>query len=120
MGISSEFPNSHRLFQRWTCLDLTEKTLANQVEQTGNQLQSQEFNLLNKLEPRKQLDLTSSIKENPDLLYVGVDGVMTPLNQKQGYKEAKVGVKFGRKDHQKVKGHAIEDCRLQIKELTPT
>ena len=29
---------------------------------------------------------------------------MTPLNQKQGYKEAKVGVKFGRKDHQKVKG----------------
>ena len=104
LGISSEFPNSHRLFQRWTCLDLTEKTLANQVEQTGNQLQSQEFNLLNKLEPRKQLDLTSSIKENPDLLYVGVDGVMTPLNQKQGYKEAKVGVIFWSKDHQKVKG----------------
>ncbi len=104
LGISSEFPNSHRLFQRWTGLDLTEKTLANQVEQTGNQLQSQEFNLLNKLEPRKQLDLTSSIKENPDLLYVGVDGVMTPLNQKQGYKEAKVGVIFWSKDHQKIKG----------------
>ena len=26
LGVSSEFPNSHRLFQRWTCLDLTEKT----------------------------------------------------------------------------------------------
>jgi hypothetical protein len=75
LGISSEFPNSHRLFQRWTCLDLTEKTLANQVEQTGNQLQSQEFNLLNKLEATKQLNSSSSRKENPDLLYVGVDGV---------------------------------------------
>lgn len=37
-------------------------------------------------------------------MYVGVDGVMTPLNKKQGYKEAKVGVIFWSKDHQKVKG----------------
>ncbi len=29
---------------------------------------------------------------------------LTPLNQKQGYKEAKVGVIFWSKDHQKVKG----------------
>lgn len=29
---------------------------------------------------------------------------MTPLNQKQGYKEAKVGVIFWSKDHQKIKG----------------
>ena len=29
---------------------------------------------------------------------------MTPLNQKQGYKEAKVGVIFWGKDHQKIKG----------------
>ena len=29
---------------------------------------------------------------------------MTPLNQKQGYKEAKVGVIFWEKDHQKGKG----------------
>ena len=43
LGITSEFPNSHRLFQRWTSLELTEKTLANQVENTGNILQSQEF-----------------------------------------------------------------------------
>ena len=26
LGVSSEFPNSHQLFQRWTYLDLTEKT----------------------------------------------------------------------------------------------
>ena len=29
---------------------------------------------------------------------------MTPLNKKQGYKEAKVGVIFWNKDHQKIKG----------------
>ena len=104
LGISSEFPNSHRLFQKWTSNELTEKTLANQVEHTGNILQTQEFNSPSKSEAITKTESNSSIKENPDLLYVGVDGVMTPLNQKQGYKEAKVGVIFWSKDHQKVKG----------------
>lgn len=104
LGISSEFPNSHQLFQRWTSLDLTEKTLANQVEKTGNQLQTHEFNSPKKLEAKAQFESTNAQQEKPDLLYVGVDGVMTPLNQKQGYKEAKVGVIFWSKDHQKVKG----------------
>ena len=45
LGITSEFPNSHRLFQRWTSNELTEKTLANQVEHTGNILQTQEFDV---------------------------------------------------------------------------
>ncbi len=94
LGVSSEFPNSHQLFQRWTDLDLTEKTLANQVEKTGNILQTQEFLASNKTKEITQPESISSIKENPDVLYVGVDGVMTPLNQKQGYKEAKVGVIF--------------------------
>lgn len=35
------------------------------------------------------------------MLYVGVDGVMTPLNENQGYKEAKVGVIFWSTDHDK-------------------
>lgn len=104
LGVSSEFPNSHKLFQRWTDLDLTEKTLANQVENTGNILQAQEFVSSTKAEEITKLKSNSSIKENPNLLYVGVDGVMTPLNQAQGYKEAKVGVIFWSKDHQKVKG----------------
>lgn len=102
LGVNSEFPNSHQLFQRWTYLDLTEKTLANQVEKTGNQLQTQEFLSPSKSKEMVLFESVSSIKENPDLLYVGVDGVMTPLNQKQGYKEAKVGVIFWNKDHQKV------------------
>ena len=41
LGVSSEFPNSHQLFQKWTTIELTEKTLANQVEKTGNILQEQ-------------------------------------------------------------------------------
>ena len=104
LGVSSEFPNAHQLFQRWTGIELTEKTLANQVEKTGNQLQTQEFISPSKSEEIKKFESSSLIKEKANLLYVGVDGVMTPLNQKQGYKEAKVGVIFWNKDHQKVKG----------------
>jgi len=104
LGISSEFPNSHQLFQRWTHLELTEKTLANQVEKTGNILQSQEFGFEHQPIPVLQPESTNSDPSKSDLLYVGVDGVMTPLNQKQGYKEAKVGVIFWSKDHQKIKG----------------
>ena len=104
LGVSSEFPNSHQLFQRWTDLDITEKTLANQVEQTGNKLQTQEFLGSEKLESAAQFEEINTQTKKPNLLYVGVDGVMTPLNQKQGYKEAKVGVIFWSKDHQKVKG----------------
>ena len=74
------------------------------MEKTGNQLQTQEFDLTKKSEAKRQFELKSKSEENPDLLYVGVDGVMTPLNQKQGYKEAKVGVIFWSKDHKKVSG----------------
>jgi hypothetical protein len=104
LGVSSEFPNSHKLFQRWTSLQLTEKTLANQVEHTGNQLQTSEFTSSPELETLAPGEPTTREKTNPDLLYVGVDGVMTPLNQLQGYKEAKVGVIFWGKDHQKING----------------
>jgi hypothetical protein len=90
LGISSEFPNSHKLFQRWTHLELTEKTLANQVEQTGNKLQTQEFNCSKKSESAVQFEPTNAQPKKQNLLYVGVDGVMTPLNQRQGYKEASV------------------------------
>lgn len=104
LGVSSEFPNAHQLFQRWTGIELTEKTLANQVEKTGNKLQTQEFDFSKEQETKAQSESTNKSEKKPDLLYVGVDGVMTPLNQKQGYKEAKVGVIFWGKDHQKVNG----------------
>ncbi len=43
LGVSSEFPNAHKLWQQWTNIKITEKTLANQVEKIGNKLQEEEF-----------------------------------------------------------------------------
>ena len=43
LGVSSEFPNAHKLFQKFTNIELTEKTVANQVEKTGNKLQLGSF-----------------------------------------------------------------------------
>ena len=103
-GLVVNFRSSHQLFQRWTGIELTEKTLANQVEKTGNKLQTKEFDFSKEQETKAQSESTNKSQKKPDLLYVGVDGVMTPLNQKQGYKEAKVGVIFWGKDHQKVNG----------------
>ena len=103
LGVSSEFPNSHKLFQKWTLNNLTEKTVANQVEKSGNILQNQEFNLYEESN-NHQSNKSRESDEAIDLLYIGVDGVMTPLNKNQGYKEAKVGVIFWNKDHQKIKG----------------
>ena len=40
LGVASEFPNAHKLFSQWTRIEITEKTLANQVEKTGNVLQT--------------------------------------------------------------------------------
>ncbi len=96
LGINSEFPNSHRLFTKWTRIEITEKTLASTVEKVGSELQELEFK--SKATEYKEPNLSN------EQIYLGVDGVMTPLNQKQGYKEAKVGVIFWQKDHQKKKG----------------
>ena len=98
LGVSSEFPNAHKLWQQWTNIKITEKTLANQVEKIGNKLQEQEF--IRETKSEKEITGAKDISSE-EIIYVGVDGVMTPLNQKQGYKEAKVGVVFYKKDHQK-------------------
>lgn len=70
------------------------KTLANQVEHTGNILQTQEFDFSKEQETKAQSESTNQPEKKPNLLYVGVDGVMTPLNQKQGYKEARIRCNF--------------------------
>ena len=100
LGVSSEFPNAHRLFSQWTRIKITERTLASQVEIVGNKLQEDEFRPFVKLDKQEGKEPERAAER----LYVGVDGVMTPLNQKQGYKEAKVGVIFWQKDHHKKKG----------------
>ena len=117
LGVSSEFPNSHKLFQQWTRIELTEKTLANQVEKTGNKLQEPEFKPETIFEQKKEeIEKISNISSD-EVIYVGVDGVMTPLNQKQGYKEAKVGVIFWKKDHEKRNKRGIVRQREYIATL---
>ncbi len=59
-------------------------------------------------------EATNSAPSKSDLLYIVVEVVMTPLNQKQGYKEAKVGVIFWSKDHQKIKGQRGRIRRARI------
>ena len=66
LGVSSEFPNAHQLFQRWTHIELTEKTLANQVEQTGNQLQTREFNSSSEPETEAQFKPTNLLARSPN------------------------------------------------------
>ena len=104
LGVSSEFPNAHKLWKQWTQIEITEKTLANQVEKIGNKLQEQEFISPTKSEKKTTVSADISSEE---IMYVGVDGVMTPLNQKQGFKEAKVGVVFYQKDHKRTKNRGI-------------
>ena len=97
--------HAHKLFQQWTGIELTEKTLANQVEGKGLQLQLVEESCIGwQCQPPDEEEDAPKMETHKERIYVGVDGVMTPLNQKQGYKEAKVGVIFWSKDHQKIQG----------------
>lgn len=104
LGVGSEFPNALQLFQRWTHIDISEKTLANQVEAAGERLQQQEFAQA----PQATANVASSLTQAvcpvvpKTRIYVGVDGVMTPLNANQGYKEALVGVLFWEADRWRV------------------
>jgi hypothetical protein len=63
LGVSSEFPNAHKLWQQWTNIEITEKTLANQVEKIGNKLQEEEFIAERKLEEKKTLSTDISSEE---------------------------------------------------------
>lgn len=104
LGVGSEFPNAVQLLKRWTHIDISEKTLANQVEAAGEDLQQREFGQA----PQATTNVASSLTQAvcpaaaKTRVYVGVDGVMTPLNANQGYKEALVGVLFWEADHWRV------------------
>lgn len=122
LGVGSEFPTAQNLFERWSGVALREKTLANQVEAAGERLQNSEFDQA----PGETAALDSvlsqailCVKPKPRV-YVGVDGVMTPLNQAQGYKEALVGVLFKESDHWRVSPKRAEiRTRQYIATLKP-
>ena len=103
LGVSSEFPNATRLFTRWSGVNLSEKSLANQVEACG-----EEMELLDTEGPDCVNTISSSLSQAacPDqrkpVVFVGSDGIMTPMKGPQLACEAKVGVVFWQSEHWKV------------------
>lgn len=101
LGVMCEFPNANRLFKRWTGVKVDERTLANQVEWAGSALQEAEFAkpLVETAGPDSALAKVVAFQREKPRVYVGVDGILTPANAGQGYKEALVGVVFLERDH---------------------
>lgn len=104
LGVSSEFPNTERLFTRVTGVLVTERTLANQVEAAGADLQEQEFakTPLETAGPDSALTKLVAFKREKPVVYVELDGILVPANAGQGYKEALVGVVFRQNDHREL------------------
>lgn len=104
-GIETDFENGVSILEETTQVKITGNTLANQVEGLGQKLVTE-----NKArEPRETAPRDSALfkqvakqlKMKP-YVYVGMDGVMVSMNNKQGYKEALVGVVFWEQAHVKM------------------
>lgn len=96
LGVGSEFPNAQRLFEQWTGVKVCEKTVANQVERCGQNLKAQETaRPAPDVAPRDSAlaKIVAFPKAKPRV-YVEADGILTPMNKGQGYREARVGVVF--------------------------
>jgi hypothetical protein len=107
LGINVEFLNAQRIFTKWTGIEISDHGLLNQVENIGKQLSEKELNEKAKeilpLENALTLCVKKDLKmQEKPIIYIGIDGIMVPLNNKQGYKEGKVGVIFWENDHFKI------------------
>lgn len=98
LGVTTDFDNSANLLKKTTGIDISDHGLANGVEKIGEEMY--EKNLKEKPCEIAPLDniVSRNIKKTEStrkpIVYLGVDGILVPLNQQQGYKEAKVGVIF--------------------------
>lgn len=104
LGVGSEFPNAQRLFERVTGVKACEKTVANQVEECGQALKAREEHLAPVEVAARDSALTKVVafqKARPRV-YVEADGILTPMNQGRGYREARVGVVFKETDRLKL------------------
>lgn len=118
LGVSSEFAHANRILSRWSGIEVSEKTLANHVEDYGEQLIAQEA-----AQPIEAVcPIISSVKtavcpppERP-ILYIGADGIHTPMQQGTTC-EAKVGVLFGQNDHWRL---SKTRCALRRREYVAT
>ena len=100
LGVTTEFPHACRLFARVTGIELSDHGLANRVEAAGKrfheQLKAEPAGDVYPLDSALHLTVCRSKSYRP-VMYVGVDGIMTPLQQ--AYREAKVGVVFWEYSH---------------------
>lgn len=100
LGVSSEFAHANQLFEQWSGIKVSEKTFANHVEQRGMELvvtdKAQEVDGVCPV--RSSLSAAAAPAPESSVLYVGADGIHTPMRQ-GGTREAKVGVMFWASDH---------------------
>jgi len=104
LGVDSEFANAQALFQRWTGVAACEKTVANQVEASGQRLRAaEEARPAQEIAPRDSaLAKVVTFPKAKPRVYVEADGILTPMNQKKGFREARVGVVFKESDRWEV------------------
>jgi len=98
LGVSMEFQRANELFTKWTMVKVSEKTLANQVENQGMMLIEEEKERLDHPTYGIETALTRQVCAQAPRVYVEMDGIMTPLNRGQRCREARVGVIFWEDD----------------------
>lgn len=100
LGVSSEFAHANALLQRWSGIDITTRTLANHVEDYGQQLIDwQESQTLEAICPiASSLSCAAIPAQEQPVFYIGADGIHTPMQQGSTC-EAKVGVMFWAHHH---------------------
>jgi hypothetical protein len=103
-GMETDFVNAAEILNETTGIEVSGHTLANHVEELGQQMYHQQKEMpLQEICPRDSALKKTVGKISPKpYVYLGQDGIMVPLNQKQGYKEALVGVVFWEKSHMAV------------------
>lgn len=115
LGVCNEFAHAQQLFTEVTGVEVSDRTIANQVEAVGERLAIEE----KRREPLETAGLASALArllQKPKALprlYVGVDGIMVPMNQKQGNREGLVGVLFWERDHRRISEKRAEIRRRE-------
>jgi len=100
LGVSSEFAHANHLFEQWSGIKVSEKTLSNHVERYGREW----VEATAAVTPPPVCPILSSVTEattepsKRPIFYIGADGIHTPMRQ-GGTREAKVGVMFWETDH---------------------
>ena len=103
LGVSSDFTHATRLFERWSGVRVSEKSLANHVEDYGEQLMDFEAHQPSRAVCPVRSSVSDAACPRPEqpILYIGADGIHTPLKQGKT-QEAKVGVLFWQHEHRQL------------------